>query len=235
MKKYLVVLGLLSCSVSFASFLGKPTKVLNGGTSAASLTSNNVILGNGTSAVQFVAPGTSGNLLTSNGTTWASTAAAGGGSGASYYSYISGCSATWTTTSSSFVDLTTSVTGCSNTLIDSSGSWTVTEVSNKPQWNVTFPQTGHYQICLNVLGDVTGNGNFGNIQLTDGTTTIIQTSLSGTNSTQDSKSTCGQYNATSTSQTLKVQGATSGGTLSLFGKTDGAITQPLALSIIYIH
>jgi len=43
-----------------------------GGTGATSLTANNVILGNGTSAVQVVAPGTSGNVLTSNGTTWSS-------------------------------------------------------------------------------------------------------------------------------------------------------------------
>jgi len=48
--------------------------VSNGGTGAASLTANNVLLGNGTSAVKIVAPGTSGNVLTSNGTTWASTA-----------------------------------------------------------------------------------------------------------------------------------------------------------------
>jgi hypothetical protein len=48
--------------------------VANGGTGATSLTANNVLLGNGTSALQVVAPGTSGNVLTSNGTTWASTA-----------------------------------------------------------------------------------------------------------------------------------------------------------------
>ena len=53
--------------------------VANGGTGAATLAANNVVLGNGTSAVQVVAPGTSGNLLTSNGSTWASTAPAGGG------------------------------------------------------------------------------------------------------------------------------------------------------------
>jgi hypothetical protein len=47
--------------------------VANGGTGAATLTANSVLLGNGTSAVQAVAPGTSGNVLTSNGTTWAST------------------------------------------------------------------------------------------------------------------------------------------------------------------
>jgi hypothetical protein len=49
--------------------------VANGGTGATTLTANNVILGNGTSAVQFVAPGTNGNVLTSNGTTWTSAAA----------------------------------------------------------------------------------------------------------------------------------------------------------------
>lgn len=53
--------------------------VANGGTGVASLTLNNAILGNGTSPVQFVAPSTSGNLLTSNGTTWASSPAAAGG------------------------------------------------------------------------------------------------------------------------------------------------------------
>jgi len=50
-----------------------------GGTGANTLTANNVILGNGTSAVQFVAPGANGNLLTSNGTTWTSAAAPAGG------------------------------------------------------------------------------------------------------------------------------------------------------------
>ena len=49
--------------------------VANGGTGAATLTANNVLLGNGTSALQVVAPGTSGNVLTSNGTTWTSAAA----------------------------------------------------------------------------------------------------------------------------------------------------------------
>ena len=53
--------------------------VANGGTGAATLTANNVLLGNGTGAVQAVAPGTPGNVLTSNGTTWQSTAPASAG------------------------------------------------------------------------------------------------------------------------------------------------------------
>jgi hypothetical protein len=48
--------------------------VANGGTGAATLTANNVLLGNGTSALQVVAPGTNGNVLQSNGTTWVSAA-----------------------------------------------------------------------------------------------------------------------------------------------------------------
>jgi hypothetical protein len=52
--------------------------VANGGTGSTALTANNVILGNGTSAVQVVAPSTSGNVLTSNGTTWVSSSAPGG-------------------------------------------------------------------------------------------------------------------------------------------------------------
>lgn len=51
--------------------------VNHGGTGRTTLTSNNVLLGNGTSPVNFVAPGTSGNVLTSNGTTWTSAPASG--------------------------------------------------------------------------------------------------------------------------------------------------------------
>lgn len=50
-----------------------------GGTGQTSLTANNVIIGNGTGSVTFVAPGTAGNVLSSNGTTWVSTAAASSG------------------------------------------------------------------------------------------------------------------------------------------------------------
>lgn len=58
---------------------GPVLKVDKGGTGLATLTANNVIIGNGTSAPLFVAPGTSGNVLTSNGTTWTSGTPAGAG------------------------------------------------------------------------------------------------------------------------------------------------------------
>jgi hypothetical protein len=53
---------------------GTTVTVAQGGTGAATLTANAVLIGNGTSAVTAVAPSTAGNVLTSNGTTWASTA-----------------------------------------------------------------------------------------------------------------------------------------------------------------
>ena len=53
---------------------GDTIPVSQGGTGVTSITANNVVLGNGTSAIQTVAPGASGNLLTSNGTTWTSAA-----------------------------------------------------------------------------------------------------------------------------------------------------------------
>lgn len=48
--------------------------VADGGTGSSSLAANAVLLGNGTSALQTVAPGSSGNILKSNGTTWTSAA-----------------------------------------------------------------------------------------------------------------------------------------------------------------
>jgi hypothetical protein len=62
-----------------AAGLSTTLVVASGGTGQTSLTANNVILGNGTSGVSFVAPSTSGNVLTSNGTTWQSTAPAASG------------------------------------------------------------------------------------------------------------------------------------------------------------
>jgi hypothetical protein len=65
-------------TVNLATNVTGTLPVANGGTGATTLTANNVLLGNGTSAVQVVAPGTNGNVLTSNGTTWVSSAPTGG-------------------------------------------------------------------------------------------------------------------------------------------------------------
>ncbi|MFM1820569.1 MAG: hypothetical protein RLZZ402_928 [Bacteroidota bacterium] len=61
------------------SKISGPVTIVNGGTGTSTLLTNGVILGNGTNTVQFVAPGASGNVLKSNGTTWISEALSGGG------------------------------------------------------------------------------------------------------------------------------------------------------------
>jgi hypothetical protein len=62
--------------------LDTPLAVNSGGTGKATLALNTVLLGNGTAAVKEVAPGASGNVLRSDGTTWVSgTISAGVGDG----------------------------------------------------------------------------------------------------------------------------------------------------------
>jgi len=74
-----LTLGGTLANVDLTSQVTGTLPVANGGTGATTITANSVVLGNGTSAVQTVAPGTSGNILTSNGTTWQSTAPAASG------------------------------------------------------------------------------------------------------------------------------------------------------------
>lgn len=61
-----------SGQVSLTAGVSGTLPVANGGIGTTTLTANNVLLGNGASAPQVVAPGTSGNVLQSNGTTWVS-------------------------------------------------------------------------------------------------------------------------------------------------------------------
>ena len=62
---------------------GTDVPVADGGTGASSFTANYVLLGNGTSAFQVIAPGSDGQVLTSTGSTWQSEAAGGGADAAS--------------------------------------------------------------------------------------------------------------------------------------------------------
>ena len=69
-----------SVSITGGSITGiTDLAVADGGTGASSFTANSVLVGNGASTFQEVAPGTTGNVLTSNGTSWVSQAAGGGG------------------------------------------------------------------------------------------------------------------------------------------------------------
>lgn len=74
-----LTLGGALSGVSLTTQVTGTLPVANGGTGSTTLTANNVLLGNGTSALQAVAPGANGNVLTSNGTTWVSSTPAATG------------------------------------------------------------------------------------------------------------------------------------------------------------
>jgi hypothetical protein len=88
--------------------------VADGGTGASTLSANAVLLGNGTSALQTVAPSTSGNVLTSDGTTWTSAAATSIGVGQTWQSVIGSRSTGTTYTNSTGRPIMVSVS-CSST------------------------------------------------------------------------------------------------------------------------
>jgi len=74
--------GTNSTSTTYCDLTSNVTGTLpvnKGGTGAATHTANGVLIGEGTSAMTTVAPSTSGNVLTSDGTDWTSAAASGGG------------------------------------------------------------------------------------------------------------------------------------------------------------
>ncbi len=66
-------------TISSGIWSGTNIAVSNGGTGTSSLLNNNLMIGNGTSAIKFVAPGSSGNVLQSNGTAWVSSALSSSG------------------------------------------------------------------------------------------------------------------------------------------------------------
>ena len=65
-------------SINQSEALAVPVTVAKGGTGLTTLTDKSLLVGAGTNTVGFVAPGSSGNQLTSDGTSWTSAAPGGG-------------------------------------------------------------------------------------------------------------------------------------------------------------
>ena len=72
-----LTLGGTLSGVDLTSAITGTLPVANGGTGATTHTANAVLIGSGTSAITSVSPGTSGNVLVSNGSTWSSAAPSG--------------------------------------------------------------------------------------------------------------------------------------------------------------
>jgi hypothetical protein len=135
--------------------------VADGGTGSSTLATNAVLLGNGTSALQTVAPSTSGNVLTSNGTTWVSSENARLGVGQSWQNVLGSRSSGVTYTNSTGKPIvvmvhTNSVTGTPPTVTASvSGvllvNYTTTNPLNLyPAWHFSLivPNGATYVVNL---------------------------------------------------------------------------------------
>jgi hypothetical protein len=171
--------------------LTTPLTVAQGGTGAATLTANNVLLGNGTSAPQFVAPSTSGNVLVSNGTTWVSSSLPTG----SVLQVVSATYSTQTsTTSASFTD-----TGLS--------------VAITPKFS-----SSKILVCVTQQVRVTGTPSSGRINIVRGSTevftgSIVQLYTSGSDMRFMFAATYLDSPATTSSTTYKTQQYVNEGTI----------------------
>ena len=184
--------------------------VADGGTGSSTLSENAVLLGNGTSALQTVAPGTSGNVLISNGTTWASTPLSTNSLTllGSAVSTTSGTSATLSSlTLTDYKQLLIVFAGVSVTSTTNSkfyiGSSTTGQVSD------TFANAAN-GLYGNVTIDLTSGGYWSN--------TVDTATTATTGSISDTFVGLTTYSTASTSFTLYSQGAAfDGGSFRVYG------------------
>ena len=118
---------------------GTDVPVADGGTGRSTLTANSALLGNGTTAVQMIAPGSSGNVLTSDGSTWASSAAAAGGAGY----FLGNASGATGDTSSGLTDIFR---------VNTTALATSVEIAASTNASATGPLTVNSSITLTVTG-----------------------------------------------------------------------------------
>jgi hypothetical protein len=84
------------------SGLTSPLPVASGGIGAITLTANALVVGNGASAPTSISPGTSGNILKSNGTNWTSQVLKGLGLGGETWNNVTSSRSSGTTYTNSF-------------------------------------------------------------------------------------------------------------------------------------
>jgi hypothetical protein len=160
-----------STAISGLSFSGGPItgagtltlsgtlNVQGGGTGTTSFTSGAVLIGAGTSAVTTVSPGTSGNVLTSNGSAWVSQA--GGASGVSSFNSRTGS----VTLTSSDVTTALGYTPVQSNGTGASGTWSISISGTANALNTS----NNYQVNSIGVGTA-GSGTTGEIRATNNVT-----------------------------------------------------------------
>lgn len=224
--------------------------VAQGGTGATTLTANNIITGNGTGAVTFLAPGTSGNIVTSNGTAWTSAAPATNGTVTSVSvttaNGVSGSVATATTTPA----ITLTLGAITPSSVASSGAVSGTSFTDSglTATRVPFAGTGGLLsdastltfnsgtgalsatsfvgsgASLTGVGNVTNSGTLasGNIVIGGGTTVVSTTNITVSGNDTTFPGTVTMNNATTPAISL-ASGKTNTGNITISGKTSGSV------------
>jgi hypothetical protein len=178
---------------ALAAFDGTTGKLIKN----ANLTANNVLLGNGTGAPLVVAPGTAGNLLTSDGTTWASSTPAAGFSASSDNTFTG--TQSFTGTSAKLAEVltnaaevaTVSATAATGTIAydittqsvlyytsDASGNWTVNFRASSGTSLNTALATGQ-SVTVAFLVTQGATAYFNSAVQVDGTTSGVTTRWQG--------------------------------------------------------
>lgn len=166
--------------------LTTPLSVAQGGSGATTLGSNSVLLGNGTGAMQSVAPGSSANVLTSTGSTWVSAALPPSGlatspkatsfTAASFYNYLVD-----TTGGAVTATLPTGAAGQVIQFTDAASNWGTANLTIAPAGGDTIQ---------GVTGNLVANLSGAFIQVAwDSTLTVWTVSGSGFNTFQDASAT----------------------------------------------
>lgn len=135
--------------------------VANGGTGKSSVTAGSVVVGNGTSAMTEVAAGTSGNVLTSNGSTWISQAASGGQYKIEVFATAG--PATWTKPASTSFAQVTVIGGGGGSPNTQPGGGPFPGTGGRGGLAITYaPVTGPVAITVGAGGNTPGPGPQGN-------------------------------------------------------------------------
>lgn len=186
------------------------TSVAAGGTGRDTLTLNNVILGNGTSAVQLVAPGTTGNVLKSDGTTWTSGPIPAAGSNTQVLYNNSGSAAG----SSSFTFNSGTGAVSATSFAGSGASLTNLNASNIASGTLPVARGGTGATTL--TGVLKGNGTSAvtasNVNLASEVTGTLPTANGGTNLTTYTSANNAIYSTSASALTAGTLPVAAGGT-----------------------
>jgi hypothetical protein len=149
-----------SVSIDNANWSGTDLSVSNGGTGRSSVTSGRLLVGNGTSTLNEIAPGSSGNILTSNGSTWTSSAPAGGG-GSKFPKYLKVSPIVTTTTGTNYLASTYGATWAHVFVVGAGTSGNTARGGFSGSWSsffVDFSETSFNGISLYISPAIDSSG-----------------------------------------------------------------------------